>query len=433
MKIVGQVLRGATVAVALALVASCGGGSTGAPKAPPAAQPLEGRGPITLVRGKDTTGNVKNQIDEWNKQHPNEQVRLIELPESADDQRQQLVQNAQTKSDAYSVVALDVVWTAEFAANRWVAELPAAQFGLDKLLKPAVETAQYRGRLYAAPWTTNAGLLFYRKDLLDKAGVQPPKTWAEMFAACDKVKALPEGKDVSCYAGQLDKYEGLTVNFSEAVNSAGGTVIGPDGKPNVNTPQAKQGLDMLVNAVQQGKVAKAGITYKEEEGRRAFQKGEVLFHRQWPYQFGLANKKDGSSDVAGKFEVAPLPGANGPGASTLGGYNLAVSAFAKNKATALDFIKFLTSEERQRTNLINVTDAPTITALYDDPELTEKFAYLTVLKQALLVAKQRPQAVRYPEITKAIQEEAYAAITGTKPSQQALADLQAALGKLTTQ
>jgi multiple sugar transport system substrate-binding protein len=432
MKLVSKVLRGATIAAGLALVAGCGGGTTTS-KAPPAAQPLEGRGPITFVRGKDTSGNTKSQIEAWNKQHPNEQVRLIELPESADDQRQQLVQNAQTKSDAYTVLGLDVVWTAEFAANRWVAELPAAQFGLNNLLKPAVETGQYRGRLYAVPWTTNAGLLFYRKDLLDKAGVQPPKTWTEMFAACDKVLALPEAKGASCYAGQLDKYEGLTVNFSEAVNSAGGTVIGPDGKPTVNTPQARQGLDMLVNALKQGRVSKAGITYKEEEGRRAFQKGDIIFHRQWPYQFGLANKEDGSSEVAGKFDVTPLPGASGPGASTLGGYNLAISAYAKNKATALDFIKFLNSEERQRANLLAVTDAPTITALYDDPELTKKYPYLTVLKQALLAAKQRPQAVRYPEITKAIQEEAYAAITGTKPSQQALADLQAALGRLTTQ
>ena len=87
------------------------------------------------------------------------------------------------------------------------------------------------------------------------------------------------------------------------------------------------------------------MTYKEEEGRRAFQDGRLIFHRQWPYQWALANATDGSSKVAGKFAVAPLPGLDGPGVSTLGGHNLAISEFAKNKATALEFIKFIASEE----------------------------------------------------------------------------------------
>jgi multiple sugar transport system substrate-binding protein len=424
--------RGGIAALALALVASCGSGGGSGSGAKAAAEPLTGKGPITLATGKDTSGNLKNLIDQWNKQHPNEQVRLIELPESADDQRQQMVQNAQTKSDAYTVLNLDVVWTAEFAANRWIAELPGDQFNLTQFLKPALETGQYRDKLFAAPWKTDSGLLYYRKDLLDKVSAQAPKTWAEMWATCDKVLKLPEAKGASCYTGQFDKYEGLTVNFSEAIASAGGVVVDDSGKPNVNTPQAKQGLDMLVNAFKDGRIAKSSITHQEEEGRRAFQKGDIIFHRQWPYQWGLANEKDGSSDVAGKFNVAPLPGANGPGVPTLGGHNLAVSAFAKNKGTGLDFIKYLTSESVERANLLNSSEAPTIAALYDDAELVKKFPYLPTLKQSLEAAKGRPQAVRYPEVTKAIQENAYAAISGAKPSEQALSDLQNQLGQLTT-
>ena len=140
------------------------------------------------------------------------------------------------------------------------------------------------------------------------------------------------------------------MNFSEAVNSAGGVVVGDDGKPNVDTPEALAGLNFLVNGFKTGMIPKAAITFKEETGRRAFQEGKLLFHRNWPYVYALAGKTDGSSKIAGKFGVAPLPGKDGPGVSTLGGHNYAISKFAKNKATALDFMRFMTSEERQKAN-----------------------------------------------------------------------------------
>jgi multiple sugar transport system substrate-binding protein len=416
--------RGAIAIGAMAVVlAACGSGKTGSGSGDAAGR-LSGRGPITLAQGKDTSGNVQNQVNTWNSRHPKEQVRLIELPEDADAQRQQMVQNAQTKSDAYTVLNLDVVWTSEFAANRWITPLPKAQFDLSKFLPPTVQTATYRDQLYAVPWKTDAGLLYYRTDLLKKAGISaPPKTWDEMKTDCGKVKG------VNCYAGQFDKYEGLTCNFSEAVDSAGGVVVDDQGKPDVNTPQAKQGLDFLVQGFKSGLIPKEAITYQEEPARRAFEKGNLLFLRQWPYQWALSNKP-GSSKVVGKFDVAPLPGLGGPGAPTLGGHNLAISAFAKNKATALDFIKFLTSENTERANLLASSEAPTLASLYGDPELRKKFPYLPVLKASLLNAKPRPKAVRYGDVTAAIQEDAYAALTGKMTSEQALADLQNKLGQL---
>jgi multiple sugar transport system substrate-binding protein len=413
------------VGAAAVLAAACGGGDSG-DGASSASGELTGRGPITLVQGKDTSGNVQKQIDAWNAQHPSEKVRLVELPEDADAQRQQMVQNAQAKSDAYTVLGLDVVWTAEFAANRWITALPQDQFGLSSFLPPTVRTGQYRGRMYAAPWKTNSGMLFYRTDLLKKAGAsEPPKTWAELKAICDKVAK----GGIGCYAGQFEKYEGLTVNFSEAVNSAGGVVVDANGRPNVNTPQAKQGLDFLVQGFKSGLIPKEAITFKEEEARRAFEQGKLVFLRQWPYQYALSGK----SDVKGKFDVAPLPGLTGPGAPTLGGYNLAISAFAKNKATALDLIKFLINAQQERANLLATSEAPTVAALYGDAELQNKYPYLGVLKESLLQARPRPEAVRYGDVTKAIQENAYAALTGAKTSEQALADMQAELVRLTQQ
>lgn len=425
---------GAIVLAAAMTLAACGddggtpsGGGTDAGKAPA----LEGRGEITFATGKDTSGNMAKLVDKWNADHPNEKVRIVELPESADGQRQQMIQNAQVKSDAFTVLNLDVVWTAEFAANRWIVELPKDQFDLNNFLKPAVDTAMYRDKLYAVPVYSDGGMLYYRKDLLEKAGVQPPKTWAEMTEACKKVQALPEGANLGCYAGQFEKYEGLTVNFSEAVQSAGGSLVDESGKPTASSPEAKAGLDTLVQGFKDGVIPQKAITYKEEEGRRAFQAGELIFHRQWPYQWALANKTDGTSQVAGKFDVAPLPGIKGEGSSTLGGHNFAISEFAKNKATALDFIKYFTSEETERSNLIATSQAPTRSNLYEDAELTKQFPYLPTLKASILSAKPRPKAVKYGDVTSAIQEAAYGALTGAKTSDAALSELQAKLEELT--
>jgi trehalose/maltose transport system substrate-binding protein len=429
--------RGSSLSVAVigtfALIvaaAGCGGddGGDGGTQAQPGT--FEGKGAITWATGKDTSGYIKSALDKWNGAHPDEQVRLIELPEAADAQRQQLIQNAQTKSDAYTIVSTDVIWTAEFAANGWIEQLPENDLPIDKMLQPAVDTAKYFNKLYAAPWRTNGGLLFYRKDLLDAAGVtSAPKTWDELKQACQKVQAKNPG--IGCYAGQLEKYEGLTVNFSEAVYSAGGMVVDDQGKPNVNTPEAKQGLDFLAQGLSSGEIPRDAITYKEEEGRRAFQDGKLVFHRQWPYQYALANATDGSSKVAGKFAVAPLPGLSGPGKSSLGGLNLAISKFGKNKGTGLEFIKFITSDAEEKVQLEKTSEAPVYTALYDDPGLQQKFPYLPMLKASVENAVARPRVVKYGDTTLAIQEEAYAAITGKKAPDQALKDLQSKLESIT--
>jgi multiple sugar transport system substrate-binding protein len=423
------------VAGSLVLLASACGGDSGSSSGggTAAAGALDGTGPINFATGKDTSGNLTNQVNAWNSQHPDQKVTVSELPESADAQRTQMIQNAQAKSDTFTVLNLDVVWTAEFAANRWITQLPEDKFpDLGKLLPSTVDTAKYKDKLYAVPVTSDGGLLYYRKDLLDKAGVKPPTTWAEMKAACDKIKALPEGKTIGCYAGQFEKYEGLTVNFSEAVNGAGGVVVGDDGKPNVDTPEALAGLQFLVDGFKSGEIPKAAITYQEEPGRRAFQEGNLVFLRNWPYMYALANKTDGSSKVAGKFAVAPLPGKDGAGVSTLGGHNYAINEFAKNKATAVAFINFMASEERQRANIEKTSQAPTWASLYDDAALNKAFPYLAPLKASIGSAKSRPKVVKYGDVTTAIQEAAYGALNGTTPPKDALTGLQTKLSSLIT-
>lgn len=426
-------VRGAALLVAAAMaLAGCGSGSDSG--SDNGSQAITGRGPIKFATGKDTSGNMQKLVDQWNAKHPSEKVTITELPESADDQRDAMVRNAQAKSKEFSVLNLDVVWTAEFAANRWVVQLPQNQFDLNNFIAPAVNTAKYRDNLYAVPVYSDGGLLFYRKDLLQAAGItDAPKTWDDMKADCDKVKALPGNGNLGCYAGQYDKYEGLTCNFSEAVQSAGGAILDKSGKPTVDTAAAKDGLNFLVNGVKTGEIPQAAVTYQEEPSRRAFQDGELLFLRNWPYVYAKAAATDGSSKIAGKFDVAPLPGKDGPGVSTLGGHNFAISAFAEHKATALDFIKFFTSQDAEKSNLLATSQAPTRTNLYDDKELVSKFPYLTTLKASILNAVPRPQAVKYGDVTAAIQEAAYGAINGDQSVDDALKTLQSKLETLTAQ
>ncbi|OMI35711.1 ABC transporter substrate-binding protein [Streptomyces sparsogenes] len=415
-------LRCSAGALALGLaMTACGssGGSGSGERTGDAS--FEGRGPIAFVGGKDTTGAIQAALDRWNRLHREEKATFLQLPTDADSQRQQMTHNAETKSDAYTVLSLDVVWTSEFAAHRWIDKLPGKQFPLHEMEKPVVETGEYRGGLYAVPFSSDGGLLYYRADLLKKAGIaKPPTTWSRMKADCARVKKMPEAEDMSCYAGQFRKYEGLTVNFSEAVQSAGGVVTDADGRPHLDTPEARKGLDFLVRSFKDGTIPHEALTYQEEDGRRAFESGKLIFLRNWPYVYSMARK----SKVAGKFAVAPLPGLNGPGSSSLGGHNLALCSYARNKATAVDLIKFLTSQESARTFLKDAAFAPPYAALYDDASLTKRYPYLPVLKQSIETAVPRPRVVRYGDVTSSVQQQVYAALTGDKSGKQALKDLQ---------
>jgi multiple sugar transport system substrate-binding protein len=329
-------------AVAVALVASaCGGddgGTTGGSSAG-----ANARGPITYVQGKDNSGLLGPMAEKWNAAHPTEKVTVKEQSDQADQQHADLVQNFQAKRTAYDVVSVDVVWTAEFAAKGWLVPLKD-KFALptDGLLAPTVKAATYNNTLYAAPTSSDGAMLYYRTDLVKT----PPKTIDEMWGMCDIAKK--NGMD--CFAGQFAKYEGLTCNATEWMNAYGAKVVDDAGKPTVDSPEAAKGLQTLADHYKNGDIPKQAITYQEEQSRQAFESGKLLFLRNWPYVYNLAST-DKSSKVIGKFAVAPLPGVSGPGTSTLGGHMAAISAYSKNKATALDFLKFLTSEEQQKTNM----------------------------------------------------------------------------------
>ncbi|WP_091091097.1 ABC transporter substrate-binding protein [Nonomuraea wenchangensis] len=347
-----------------------------------------GTGPITFATGRDTTAYLQPLLDRWNQAHPAEKVTLLELPEAADEQRAQMVANLQAQSSRYDVLGLDVVWTAEFAENGWIIPLERGLFPLDRFLPPVVETAVYKNKLWAVPYTSNAGLLYYRTDLVKK----PPRTWAELR---DQARKITEKHDVKGYAGQFLAYEGLTVNFSEALQSAGGQILNRDGTGVTLDPaKAETALDFLLQGLREGWIPKESLSYKEEETRLAFQEGRLAFARNWPHAYGPARVELGD-----KIAVTRLPGLDGPGSSTLGGANLAVSAFSRHQQTAQEFIRYFTSLENERRVLTEGSFPPVWTELYDDPDLIKRFPYLPVLKESILAAKARPVSANYNQLS----------------------------------
>jgi multiple sugar transport system substrate-binding protein len=139
-----------------------------------------------------------------------------------------------------------------------------------------------------------------------------------------------------------------------------------------------------------------------------------------------------SSKVRGKFDVAPLPGLDGPGVSTLGGNNLAISSFGRNKGTAIDFIAWLNRPEQQKVRMLKTSLPPPLESVYTDPEVVEANPYMPTLLTGIKNAKPRPVVIKYGDVTLAIQDAAYSAINGDVSSETALATLQTKLESLLT-
>ncbi len=428
---VGMRRAGGTLVVAAAMAgllltaAGCGPSGSAAAGTAPAAN---GIGPITFATGKDSAQFFNALIGPWNKEHPNQHVTLVLLPEAENGQLAQLTANLQAGSSTYDVIDMDVIWTAEFASAGWIIPLDANLFPLTDFLRPAVETAMYDGHLWAVPYYSNAEVLYYRKDILAAAGKQPPKTWAQLAELAETVAPR---YGLQGYAGQLAPYEGLTVNFADAVQSAGGSILSPAGNTvTVDSPQAEAGLSFLVDGLRAGWITKSSLNYEEESSAADFESGKLLFLNNWPFVYSQANQPGPGSNVVGKVGVTLLPGLNGPGSSSLGGANLAVSAFSKHQATALAFIQYLTSLPEERQMLIDSGFPPVWTSLYSDPAMDQLFPYLPVVKQAILTAQPRPSITDYDQASLAISSAAYQALTFKTAPQQALAEMAAQLTQI---
>ncbi|MTE19721.1 extracellular solute-binding protein [Streptomyces sp. TRM43335] len=385
-----------------------------------------GRGPVTLVTAGDLTDYLDPVLADWNRSHPDEKATLVELPESADETRAQLVTGLRSGSDRFDVLNIDVTWTSEFAAAGWISPVDPDRFPLDDLLPPVLDTATFGGRLYAVPYVTNAGMLYYRSDVLEAEGERPPRTWAELERLAKEV--APE-YGLGGYAGQFLPYEGLTANATEVVRSAGGSLLVDEGaKVTADSSGTEEGLRFLVDGVREGWIPKESLSWKEEESREAFQDGRLLFLRNWPYVYAMAGGAD--SKVAGRFDAVPLPGPDGPGVSVLGGSNLAVNSNSRHPETAADLIAYLTGESVQRRVLTEGSLPPVRASLYSDPELVRDFPYLPTLRESVLAAEPRPKSPRYDQVSLVVQAVVHDAMAGRQSPRRAVERLARELGAI---
>jgi multiple sugar transport system substrate-binding protein len=390
-----------------------GGGGGDATKAPAASADASGN--VNWCIGKDTSGAYQAAIDLFKKENPEVTVKLVELPESADEQRAQLVQRLRAESDECDVLGLDVIWTAEFAAQGWLADTSAIiEPRKSDWIASTLGTAEYEGKYWAVPFHTNAGFLYFRKDQVPQA----PETWEEVYSAAGENNGI-------VYQGF--RYEGLTVNFLELLYSGGGKVLSDDGKSvEVNSPEGEAALQFMVDGINDGAAPKAVTTYKEEESRRAFETGNATFMRNWPYAYSLGKE----SKIADDFDIGTFPSfEGGEPASVLGGFNLGISAFAKNPEGAAAFIDFATSTKAQSDGFLVSTSPPANAAAYDDPKVQKKYAFASDLKAAVEQGQSRPVSPVYSQISEAIYTNVHDALQGKAEPKAALEQMSADIEK----
>lgn len=418
--------RGLALALTLltTLTTACAGVAAPTATPEPSRAWLE-RGPITLAVDHDWSGTWPDLVRRWNSEHPAEPVTIAEIP-AGSEQRAVLADRGAQRVGEYTVMVLDVSWIAEFAASGWLSELPAAQFPTTGLLADSLASATFSSRLYAYPQTSDVGLLYYRKDLLDKARLSPPRTWSELAAACRKVFETVRGVD--CYTGQFDQGEGLTSNVVESINSAEGEFTTPYGVPAVDSPNAISGLQWLVDGFETGRIPEDALSWRDWDARKEFLAGNLLFFRDWAGL--LAQAKARGIELAGEVDVAPLPGRTGPGVPVLGGRSLAISAFGGNLGTAAEFTKWATSTDVQLEFLRRSGLPPVTESLFTQTSPAGKVGELKVLATSVSAARPLPRTKRYPEVSEATQLAGLAALKGEQSASAALTGLQARLVEL---
>ncbi|HEX6657043.1 MAG TPA: ABC transporter substrate-binding protein [Ilumatobacter sp.] len=365
-------------------------------------------GDVTVCMGKDTGGDVTTAVKNFNAQDNGVTVDLLEFSTSADEQRTQFVQRQEAKSGECDVFSSDVIWTAEFASQKWLYDLtPYVETRKDELIEATLETVTYDGKMWGMPQQTDAAFLYYRTDQVDT----PPATWQEVYQVAGE-------NDGIVYQGA--PYEGLTCDFLELAFAAGGEVLNEDGTEAViDSPENVKALQFMVDGVKDGVAANGVTTYMEEESRRYFESGRATFMRNWPYAYALGNADE--SKVKGKFDVAPFPDFEGGGkAGILGGHNQVVSVYTENPGGALKWIDYVTGTENQKAQMLSASQSSTLKATYDDPEIQDKYAFATQLRDAISQAKARPVSPVYPQISQAIYKNVNEALAGRVSPEDAL-------------
>ena len=376
----------------------------------------------------------KTGAEAWAKKTGN-QINLISTPNSATERLalyQQLLAAGAADVDVFQI---DIVWPG-ILSNHFIDLSTQAKDVLKNYFPAIVKNNTVDGKLVAMPWFTDAGLLYYRKDLLAKYNVQPPQTWQELTDIAKKIQdgERAAGNDKMWgFVWQGRAYEGLTCNAMEWVASYnGGTIVDETGKVTIDNPQAATAITAAAGWIKT--ISPEGVlNYTEEEARGVFQSGNAVFMRNWPYVWSLAQGPE--SAIKDKVGVSVLPkgGADGRNAATLGGWQLAVSKYSKNKELAADLVMYLTSAEEQKRRAIQGAFNPTIEALYKDPEILKAAPFMGELYDTFVNAIARPSTAtgtKYNQVSNEFWNAVHEVLSGTAKADANLAKLASSLKRM---
>ncbi|HSU10875.1 MAG TPA: extracellular solute-binding protein [Pseudonocardia sp.] len=382
-------------------------------------------GELVILSGRDDSTGKQRQarVDLWNEVHPEIPASIVELSGNADQQRNEMVRRAQDPAGRVDIYNLDVTWTAEFAENDYI--VPLSGVPTDDFLSRPLDTCLYERRfdgipfsgeqLWALPFNTDAGLLYYRADL-----VAPPASWDMMVTETRRVLESPDHDPLleAGYTTQLDNYEGLTVNVLEALRDVTTTIkVDESGRLPFDGRDLKEVVDRfrVRNENDDGSrrenakvMLPASIGYEEQRSTQAMREGKTLFLRNWPVAYRTLTARSGESSAAErKFKVAQLPGG-----SVLGGQNLAVARHSAHPEAATELVRFLTNAPSQRALFVNGGFAATRRSVYDNKDVQAAIDYAGELRSAVENAEPRPEGPCYARFSKILRDAVTAALRG---------------------
>lgn len=387
---------------------------------------------VTWFAGRDTTGYTPQQVEAFNAERTDIQVNYQEQGAVTTDLHDKFVTVATAQDSTVDIISMDVPFVPEFAAAGWtvpvedlLSEEERAQF-----FAGTITGATYDGQLYAVPWFNNGPGLFYRKDLLDGAGIDPPKTYDDLVSAAKEL-ATPE---ISGYVFQAVQTEGGVINWLEYLWGYGGEVLDADMNVVLDaSPAATDALTRLVGYIYDEKISpESTLTMKlAADAENVFASGGAVFLRSW--MTATSAMLGDASQVKDAWDVTTLPSQDGskPGPGALGTWNLGISAFSERQAEAAEVIRYFTSLEQQTARYLGNGNLPARSAVFDDPAVIEKYTYVDRLKPAFEALKPRPVTPYYSQMSAdALQPNYGAAMSRQKEPEQAVADAAEALRQI---
>jgi len=341
-------------------------------------------------------------------EHPDIVIEREVGPHSSTAFHDLLTQKLKNRSSDVDVFLMDVIWPPEFAAAGWAMPLDALfpESEQTSFLSGPILANTYKNKIFGVPLFIDSGILYYRKDLLEKYRQPLPRTWDDLIMTSEWIVSEEKraGKTIEGFSGQFKQYEGLVCDMMEFILGNGGSILDPEsGKPSLTDKQAIDAVQFVRDRII-GKAAPSGVlTYQEPESLDLFIQGGAVFHRNWPYAWEVSNNPQ-RSRIAGKVGITTLPHFKGyESYSALGGWQVGISNFSQNKDAAWTFVRFLTSSRVQKILALEAGRAPTRKALYRDEEILRDYPHFAEMKNVFLTAYPRPRTPLYPAVSNVLQ------------------------------